>query len=371
MLSATSTPPAETSSGACLSDELVVDFLSGSLSAERIHEIEAHLDRCDECRALLGAAAHVSLPPLNLLQAMERDDDGVLGKLQTSPGTILAGRFELRSMIGRGGMGVVFEAHDQLLQIPVALKVLRPELTTSVSQLLHLHQEIVLGRRISHPHVCRIYDIGTAGPGHFITMELVQGPTLEAHLAKTRYSPARVVGVLSDVLAALEAAHREGVIHRDLKPSNIMLDGTGGAKVMDFGLALDLETDARSGSRPAGTPAYWSPEQARGEALGPPSDLFSVGVIAVRMLTGRRPERGVLPEGLVPHAFGPWLERMLAASPGDRWPTAAAAAEGLERAHRLHRRRGRLGQVMLAAGLTLTALGLLGWGFGLGLLAHK
>src|SRR5262249_15200496 len=146
--------------------------------------------------------------------------------------------------------------YDQLLRVPVALKLLLPAQAARPGLLEHLHHEIRIGRRVSHPNVCRLYDLGTHGRTHFITMELVPGQTLEACLRGGALDIPTIAEILHQVCAALDAAHRQGVVHRDLKPSNILLGPDGAVKVTDFGLARDLEAQASRHLGPVGTPAY-------------------------------------------------------------------------------------------------------------------
>jgi eukaryotic-like serine/threonine-protein kinase len=212
----------------------------------------------------------------------------------------------------------------------VALKMLLPNLAASKAYLERLHHEIVVARRISHPNVCRVYDLGKSGGLHFISMELVEGETLEVRLQREDLSERAVVHVLRQIVVGLDAAHRGGVIHRDLKPANIMINARGHVTVMDFGLARDMNNEStereKGGGSVVGTPAYWSPEQARGDRATQASDIYSLGVIAYRMFTGSRPQlrTGQDPLLAVREPYRAVISRCLEPDPGKRFASADA-----------------------------------------------
>ena len=208
-----------------------------------------------------------------------------------SPGTILADRYEIQKMLGEGGMGAVYKAMDRELDRIVALKVIRGELADNPDILQRFKQELILARLVTHRNVIRIFDIGAAGNVKFITMDYVEGRDLKSVLTEQRKLPAgKACDVIRQVCLGLEAAHSEGVVHRDLKPQNIMLDGQGRVYLMDFGLARSMELVGmtRTGAL-LGTPAYMSPEQAKGEKVDARTDLFSLGVIFYELVTGVLP----------------------------------------------------------------------------------
>jgi tetratricopeptide (TPR) repeat protein/predicted Ser/Thr protein kinase len=207
------------------------------------------------------------------------------------PGTVLGHRYEILALLGQGGMGAVYKAHDTELERMVALKIIRPELTTNPEILKRFKQELILARQVTHRNVIRIFDLGQADGFKFITMEYLEGQDLRGYLKeKGKMTPEEAVLVIVQICRALEAAHSEGVIHRDLKPQNIMLDANGRAYVMDFGIARSayLPGMTQTGAL-VGTPEYMSPEQAKGEKIGERSDLFSLGVILYELLIGQSP----------------------------------------------------------------------------------
>src|SRR5215471_6906227 len=206
-------------------------------------------------------------------------------------GTLLGERYEILAMLGQGGMGAVYKARDQELDRVVALKVIRPELTTNPDILKRFKQELILARQVTHRNVIRIFDLGQADGLKFITMEFLEGQDLRVELMKRgKFSPEDAARIILQISRALEVAHGEGVVHRDLKPQNIMLDANGRAYVMDFGIARSayLPGMTQTGAL-IGTPEYMSPEQAKGEKLDERSDLFSLGVIFYELLTGSSP----------------------------------------------------------------------------------
>src|SRR6266404_2470624 len=208
-----------------------------------------------------------------------------------SPGTVLGDRYEILALLGQGGMGAVYKARDKELDRLVALKIIRPELTTNPEILKRFKQELILARQVTHRNVIRIFDLGQADGFKFISMEYLEGQDLRVVLReKGKLTPEAAARVILQICPALEAAHGEGVIHRDLKPQNIMLDANGRAYVMDFGIARSayLPGMTQTGAL-VGTPEYMSPEQAKGEKLDERSDLFSLGTILYELIIGQSP----------------------------------------------------------------------------------
>ena len=205
-------------------------------------------------------------------------------------GSVIASRYEILKLLGEGGMGAVYKAQDRELDRTVALKVIRPELAGNSEVLQRFKQELILARKITHRNVIRIFDLGVTDDLKFITMEFVEGSDLHSVLKERKLSIEESVKIIRQVCEALAVAHAEQVVHRDLKPHNIMLDSTGRACVMDFGLARSLETSGMTQvGALMGTPAYMSPEQAKGTPADARSDIYTVGIILYELLTGQVP----------------------------------------------------------------------------------
>ncbi|MGB7283935.1 MAG: protein kinase [Candidatus Acidiferrum sp.] len=211
--------------------------------------------------------------------------------VRLDPGTAIGSRYEIVRLLGQGGMGAVYQAQDRELDRQVAIKVIRSDMAANPEILRRFKQELILARQITHKNVIRIFDLGQADGIKFITMEYIEGENLQSLLrGKKKLDPAEAAAIIAQVCRALEAAHAEGVIHRDLKPQNIMLDKSGRAYVMDFGIARSmLGAGMTQTGALIGTPDYMSPEQAKGQTLDARSDLFSVGIIFYEMLSGQVP----------------------------------------------------------------------------------
>jgi serine/threonine protein kinase len=212
-----------------------------------------------------------------------------------SPGTILADRYRIVALLGRGGMGEVYRAEDLKLGNVVALKFLPASLQKDAAALAGFHAEVRNARQVSHPNVCRVYDIGEVDGQHFLTMEYIDGEDLASLLRRIGRLPAdKALETAHQICAGLAAAHDCGLLHRDLKPANIMLDGRGRVRITDFGLALSSD-DAQGRSETAGTPAYMAPEQiGKGEA-SVRSDIYSLGLVLYELFTGRLPYQATTP----------------------------------------------------------------------------
>ncbi|HTL33184.1 MAG TPA: protein kinase [Kofleriaceae bacterium] len=207
-------------------------------------------------------------------------------------GTLLAGRYHLSHMVGHGGMGAVYAAHDDDLDEDIALKILRSDLARDAEFKRRLKAEVRLARRVSHPNVCRVHDFGLDDEIVFVTMELVRGRTLRERIAEIRANRekplelAQIVDVIVQIGSALSTAHRAGVIHHDVKPDNVILTD-GRAVLTDFGVA-SLAVD--SGKRGVvGTPAYLAPEVLRGEASDHRVDIYAVACMAYELIAGETP----------------------------------------------------------------------------------
>jgi serine/threonine protein kinase len=270
-------------------------------------------------------------------------------------GTLIAGRYEVSQVLGRGGMGVVYKAHDRLLDETVALKVLRRDLLGASAVAQRFRSEIKLARRVSHPNVCRIHDYGEAGGLSFLAMAFVDGTDVKRQLARhvDGFEPDEAFEIAIQLARGLQAIHDAGIVHRDLKTMNIMRAPDGAVRLMDFGIAkqaADTDSGLTATGSVMGTPEYMSPEQCRGLKVDTRSDLYSLGIVIFELFTGAVPFRGDTvvatlfmhiqePPPLsgarahrLPPALVPWLRRLLAKAPGERPSSAGEVALGLEAA---------------------------------------
>jgi serine/threonine-protein kinase len=224
--------------------------------------------------SLTGAAAiGIVTPPL-------------LTSTQFAPGSIVAGRYRLVALLGRGGMGEVYRADDLTLGQPVALKFLAAGVAVDDARLAQFHNELRIARQVSHKNVCRLYDLGDADGRRFLTMEYVDGEDLSSSLRRFgRIPPDKAIQIARQLCAGVAAAHERGVLHRDLKPANVMLDGNGDVRITDFGIATAA---ADTGTAIAGTPQYMAPELLGGRPASNRSDIYALGLILFEIFTGRR-----------------------------------------------------------------------------------
>ncbi len=262
------------------------------------------------------------------------------------------GRYELMQKIARGGMAEVFMAKDQLLDRPVALKVLFPELSVNVSFVERFRREAQAAANLSHPNIVSVFDWGEADNTYYIVMELVEGVTLASLIKESgRLDPEKAASIASDVAASLAFAHKHGVIHRDVKPSNVLLTEDGQVKVTDFGIARAATADGDLTQTGAvmGTATYISPEQAQGLVVDGRSDVYSLAVVLYEMLVGRVPFSGETPlaiaykhvreEAPMPTALIPSIPKALEAivmkgmakDPELRYQSATEMADDLRR----------------------------------------
>jgi len=211
-----------------------------------------------------------------------------IGGGRFAPGAIVAERYRIVALLGRGGMGEVYRAEDLRLSQVLAIKFLPEALSRDESALARFHSEVRVARQVSHPNVCRVFDIGDVDGVPFLTMEYVDGEDLSSLIRRIGRLPQdKAIEVSRQICAGLAAAHERGVVHRDLKPANVMLDGAGKARITDFGLAGIAATIAGAEVR-AGTPAYMAPEQLAGKEVTIKSDIYSLGLVMYEVLTGRR-----------------------------------------------------------------------------------
>ncbi|HKV91760.1 MAG TPA: serine/threonine-protein kinase [Candidatus Angelobacter sp.] len=204
------------------------------------------------------------------------------------PGSLLAERYRIVALLGRGGMGEVYRADDLTLGQPVALKFLPEEAAQDTALLERFRSEVRISRKVSHPNVCRVYDVGEVEGQTFFTMEYVDGEDLASLLRRIGRLPHdKAVDIARQLCAGLAAAHAKGVLHRDLKPANIMLDGRGQAVITDFGLA-SFSGQVQGAEVRSGTPAYMAPEQLAGKEVTERSDIYSLGLVLYEVFTGKK-----------------------------------------------------------------------------------
>lgn len=375
----------------CPTEAEILSALSPAGSTAIVERVHHHLDECPRCRVTAAAAVSARL------LAGEGSTTIARGRSLTD-GEIVASRYRVVRLIGRGGMGEVYEAEDELLGGAVALKTLSVDLLTDPRALARLKREIRLAWRISSPNVCRIREFGlhSTAQGNatpFLTMELMAGETLAELIARTGRLDEETVGdIAHQVLTGLEAIHDAGVVHRDLKPENIFLiraEGTPRVRVvvMDFGLAYATDRAGdlswSTGASIVGTPHYMAPEQIQGKPPGPPADIYAFGVLLFRLLTGRMPFTGETPMEVATRRLyerAPAVSSVVAVSP--RWeqivartleidPQARFATvrdirmlvetSRVERPASVRGRRLWLGGAVLAVALIVA--GTIGWGF--------
>ncbi|MEN3272157.1 MAG: eukaryotic-like serine/threonine-protein kinase [Actinomycetota bacterium] len=266
-------------------------------------------------------------------------------------GTLIGGRYRLVARLARGGMAEVWEAEDDVLTRPVAVKVLLPHLAADGAFHERFHREAMSAARLSHPHIVSIYDTCSGDDIEAIVMELVRGTTVRDLLdRKGTVSPRRAIAITRQVADALAHAHACGLVHRDIKPGNILLADDGRVLVTDFGIAKAAEAvgDLTEAGQVVGTAKYLSPEQVRGEPLDGRSDVYALGVVLYELLCGRPPFAAetstatalarLTTEPLRPRQVRAGLSRELedvvlkamARRPEDRFPTAAAMCSALD-----------------------------------------
>jgi serine/threonine protein kinase len=284
-------------------------------------------DRCASCGSLLEpTVAEERAETQELLSG-----DG----LEFRPGDVFAGRFTIIERIGSGGMGVVYKAIDKALDCEVALKLIRPEMAENPSYLERFRREVRITRQITHPNICRVHDIGSGEGLLYLSMEWIEGETLQQLLRKAgTLKEGRALAIAESIARALEAAHDKGMIHRDLKPANIMLDRRGNVYVLDFGLALETGTESisRVGAM-IGTPLYMSPEQRSMQQVDGRTDLHALGLIMREMLTGLRPSTEDIPVEQQAAGISRPIEpvvRKLLAEREERYESAAAVRRDIQ-----------------------------------------
>ncbi|HXJ21688.1 MAG TPA: serine/threonine-protein kinase [Polyangia bacterium] len=316
----------------CLDEGAVIAFVGGELQGTALQEVERHLVGCPACAALVALAAPAT--PSRPAGTTQRLDDVSLG------------RYQLLALLGRGGMGEVYVGYDPELDRKVAIKILRADKADHQGHRARFMREAQAVARLTHPNVVGVYDVGNVGGRMFLAMELVDGETLSAWLARSPRGVSQILHVFAMANRGLDAAHRAGIVHRDFKPQNVMVAGDGSVRVMDFGLAasadpgLPDEPRLTAAGSILGTPHYMSPEQLRGQRADGRADQFSFcvalwealhgalpfpaktwGALRAAVLEGR-PQAGPLARR-VPRRVQAALVRGLSADRDDRFPTMA------------------------------------------------
>jgi len=291
--------------------------------------------------------------------------------------------YRIEELIGRGGMGVVYRAHDLRLRRTVALKLVAPSLARDGRFRERFARESELAMSLEHPNVVPVYDAGDAEDRLYLAMRLVDGTDLGSLLrAEGPLEPARAVAICRQVAAALDAAHAKGLVHRDVKPSNVLLDPTEHVYLADFGLSRRLDEDGADSAdgRSLGTPAYVAPEQLEGGPIDGRADVYSLGCLLYECLTGERvfergsrlavawahleeePPAASLRNPDLPQAIDAVIARAMAKPPDERYPTCAALTDaaddalGLRRPARSRRRVWALAAAVIIAALTAAAI---------------
>jgi eukaryotic-like serine/threonine-protein kinase len=317
---------------------------------------EADPELCQEVEALLAfheAAGTEFLKTRvpNLLAAISDESNPIVGQM--------LGPYEIRELIGAGGMGEVYRAHDPRLGRDVAIKVLPLLMATDPDRQRRFEQEARAAAALNHPNILAIHDLGCSSNRHYVVTELLEGETLRARLRRGALSVSHATRILLQIAQGLSAAHAKGIVHRDLKPENIFITSDSNSKILDFGLAKLLAPPSNI-QQPAshldetvtglimGTPGYMSPEQVRGQAVDQRTDIFALGAIAYEMLSGRRAFRGessadtisaILshappalsgPQSSVPTGLDRLVQRCLEKSQGDRFQSVREFSSALE-----------------------------------------
>jgi tetratricopeptide (TPR) repeat protein len=344
----------------CPTDDVLGALVHQALEEAEVARVTSHLDDCATCRQVVIAAVRGGVAP-TIAIGTPTLEPGIRAEASGPRIGSKLGRYELRVLLGAGGMGRVYEAYDAELDRAIALKIMRPELSgTSGTLAERLVRESRIMAKLAHPALITVYDVGKLGAAVFIAMELIRGETLGAYVRRKRPGWREVVGLLERAAYGLAAAHDAGIIHRDFKPENVLVAITGSAVsrvvVTDFGVACSFgdADDPASSRRPSavdltatgvtvGTPAYMAPEQLDGDEVDHRADVFAFAVSAWELLFGARPFAGKTVEEIrvamleppralrsgVPDRVVRALERGLAIDPADRWPDMASFARAL------------------------------------------
>ncbi|MBS1794885.1 MAG: serine/threonine protein kinase [Acidobacteria bacterium] len=268
------------------------DFLraAGAADTELRKEVEKLLAAFDGSESFLENPAVADAASLfeNKATLVDEPATGGFDDGRFVAGTVLASRYRIITLLGRGGMGEVYKAEDIKLGQTVALKLLPDKLEKDAAALARFHAEVRTARHVSHPNVCRVFDIGEADGRHFLSMEFIDGDDLAALLRRIGRLPSeRAVEIGRELCVGLAAIHNAGILHRDFKPANVIIDAKGKARITDFGIAGFAEDVARDNLR-VGTPAYMSPEQIGGRDVTVKSDIYTLGLVLYEIFTGKQ-----------------------------------------------------------------------------------
>src|SRR5262245_1854294 len=303
--SALERPPEERQAfveNACADDKLLIEEVKRMLAvedqtdrlldrAEQVSPARARTNLCPSCKADIAVSDRFCRSCGTPVESVSRTE----GRFRA--GALFANRFRIVGLIGRGGMGEVYRAHDLELDQTVALKFLTAVRVDERAR-GRLRNEVRLARQVAHANVCRVYDIGEAQGELYMSMEYVDGEDLAALLRRIGKLPMdKAIEIALKLCAGLAAAHSKGMLHRDLKPANIMIDSFGEVRIMDFGLAA-ISEELRATQVPEGTPYYMAPEQFAGEKASVQSDMYALGLVFYEMLTGKPPFAGNTPAEL-------------------------------------------------------------------------
>ena len=382
----------------CLGEDTIAQFLAGALSADTLGRVDAHLVECAECRGVVADCAPPGSLDLPLTEGHTVLESGTASDEMLAPlkPGALVGRYIVGDMIGKGGMGVVYRAHDPTLNRPITLKLLRSDRTARKGAQAQLLREAQAMAQLSHPNVVAVYDVGTYQAQVFVAMELVEGQNMGRWLKAQQQSLPEVLAAFVEAGRGLAAAHAVGIVHRDFKPENVLCGNDGRVRVTDFGLARPFAEAATAEQNPItsaefsawdlamtlteagavkGTPAYMAPEQFLGRSADARTDQFSFCVAIYEALYGHRPFEGVGMEELVkgvlagkvrqepappgvPSRLPTILLRGLRSNPEDRHPSMNDLLAALRGLSAKKRPRSRVRSVALAASALVAAVAL-------------
>src|SRR6202046_381758 len=245
----------------------------------------------DDLATVDFATSTSPLPPWSKSSSSSRPSSSAeysLSEGRFLPGRLVASRYRIIALLGKGGMGEVYRADDLTLGQPVAMKFLPDDAGRDEALLERFRNEVRMARRVSHANVCRVYDVGEVEGQTFFTMEYIDGEDLASLLRRIGRLPEdKALDIARQLCAGLAAAHTKGVLHRDLKPANIMLDGRGQVVITDFGFA-GIADQTQGAEVRSGTPAYMAPEQLAGKEVSTRSDIYSLGLVLYEVFTGKR-----------------------------------------------------------------------------------